>query len=57
MTFTCENSFEEKLEGESGIGLSNLRRRLELRFPDQHEFKVEENGQKFKSTLKIQLNV
>ncbi|MDF1864775.1 MAG: sensor histidine kinase [Saprospiraceae bacterium] len=57
LTFTCENSFEEKLEGESGIGLSNLRRRLELRFPDQHEFKVEENGQKFKSTLKIQLNV
>ena len=55
LVFVCENSFEEKLEGENGIGLSNLRRRLELRFPNRHEFEVDEKALTYKSTLKIQL--
>lgn len=42
--FTIENNYE-KAENESGIGLKNLKRRLELIYPNQHEltFSITEN--------------
>ena len=53
LTFICKNSFEEKLEGEIGIGLENLKRRLELRFPNQYKFEIKESKNIFKVELKI----
>ncbi len=42
--FTIENNYE-KVENQSGIGLKNLKKRLELIYPNQHEliFSVTEN--------------
>lgn len=42
--FTIENNYE-KAENQSGIGLKNLKRRLELIYPNQHEltFSITEN--------------
>lgn len=55
LLFTCKNSVEEKNEKAPGIGLDNLRRRLILRFPNQHELKVEEKENTFTATLKLAL--
>lgn len=51
--FDIENNFE-KGDNESGIGLQNLKRRLELIYPNQHElnFSVNENIYKARLTLK-----
>lgn len=44
INFTVENNFE-KMPAEPGIGLKNLKRRLELIYPNKHEltFSVKEN--------------
>lgn len=55
LIFICKNSFEEKLETEGGIGLQNLKRRLALRFPDQHQFDISEGKNTFQVQLKINL--
>lgn len=56
--FKCENSKPEKkaVNSESGgLGLANIKRRLELLFPDSHDLKIEENQNKFCVTLNIKL--
>ena len=53
LSFICKNSFEEKIEGGNGIGLDNLKRRLELRFPNQYQFKIKESKSIFEVELKI----
>ncbi len=53
--FSCENSFEERISVEKGIGLDNLKRRLELRFPRRHEFQVERSENHYKAILKLSL--
>ena len=53
LIFSCENSIEEKNTAPAGIGLENLRRRMELRFPNQHEMVVVEQPNQFKATLRI----
>ncbi|NDV96532.1 hypothetical protein D0T84_16650 [Dysgonomonas sp. 521] len=54
---TVENSFVEKnvnLESEkSGIGLANLSKRLELLYPNKHEFVVENRTNSFFTMLRI----
>ena len=55
LVFICKNSLEEKLVGEKGIGLDNLKRRLALRFPSQHSLEVKETENTFETTLKISL--
>jgi len=51
--FTCENSVEEKNTAPAGIGLQNLKKRMTLRFPNQHEIVVDEKANHFKATLRI----
>ena len=55
LSFTCENSFEEREVDEAGTGLKNLRRRLELLFPDNHELEVKESENTYKVNLEISL--
>ena len=53
ISFTVENNYE-KVENQSGIGLKNLRRRLDLIYPNQHElaFWVTENVYKVQLILR-----
>ncbi len=39
-----------------GIGLANVKRRLELIYPNRHQFRAEQNNSKFIVQLKIQLD-
>lgn len=54
---TVENSFEEKEKNiedrNSGIGLGNLSKRLELLYPDKHEFVIEKRPDSFFTLLRI----
>ena len=54
-SFLCENSFEEKGVDEEGTGLKNLKRRLELLYPDNHELEIAESRNTYKVNLKISL--
>ncbi len=55
LVFRCKNSVETKPFAEKGIGLENLRRRLELRFPHRHSLQVKEKPGVFTACLKLQL--
>jgi two-component system, LytTR family, sensor kinase len=39
----------------SGIGLENLKKRLNLIFPDRHEFKIDKTSALFEVTVSISL--
>ena len=58
ITFEIENnkgrtdSIKEKTEG--GIGIENIRQRLNILYPDKHSFEISENDHIFKVTLKLQ---
>lgn len=56
LSFSCRNSFEEKIISTGGIGLANLRRRLELLFPNRHELTAEEEPNTYTATLKLYLS-
>ncbi len=57
---TVENSLVEKEENmearNSGIGLANLSKRLELLYPDKYEFTVEKRTNSFFTLLRIDFN-
>ncbi|WP_051052853.1 sensor histidine kinase [Fulvivirga imtechensis] len=53
LTFICENSFEPQQQGKRGIGLNNLKRRLELLFPGKHQLHIEHDQKKYNAALKI----
>lgn len=57
LLFSVENSFEYESENEhhEGIGLKNLRRQLELMYPD-FDLHTETSGSHFKATLTLDLN-
>lgn len=40
----------------SGLGLKNLKRRLELSYPDSHQFSISEDTDEFKVRMQINLN-
>lgn len=54
LSFICENSFEEREGANDGTGLKNLKRRLELCFPERHELNVSETKNAFNAKLKIE---
>ena len=40
ITFGCSNSYEEEGRAEGGIGLNNVKRRLELLYKDHHDLDI-----------------
>jgi two-component system, LytTR family, sensor kinase len=58
LTLKIENSLKEKSESHSthsGLGLENLRKRLEIIYPEGHEMKLLEEDNTFLVSLKIDL--
>jgi LytS/YehU family sensor histidine kinase len=62
LTFYTENPFKEGAEKEldtgwkeSGIGLDNTKKRLQLLFPDRHKMKIEKTDKIFKVLLTLEL--
>jgi two-component system, LytTR family, sensor kinase len=58
LSFSCQNTIYHirKMEEEkSGIGLENVRRRLELVYPGKHEFTIKDQDAKYSVELKISL--
>jgi two-component system, LytTR family, sensor kinase len=56
LTFTVSNKInQDQKDHSSGIGLNNIRRRLELLCPGKHELLISENGQTYKTTLNLDL--
>lgn len=55
--FKCENSkpILKAIHKTGGLGLVNIKRRLELLFPTSHSLKIEESKEKFCITLSIKL--
>lgn len=56
--FECNNSNHAKGESDhsgSGIGLTNMKRRLELLYPERFECKHTSDKEKFKITIRIEL--
>lgn len=60
LEFTTENallSYDQQLNSNySGIGLSNLRRRLELMYPGKHQLDIFREKEQFRVVLNIKLN-
>lgn len=58
LIFTCENTYSEQTNVEhlgSGIGLQNVKKRLELVYPNQYELKIGSEQDVFKVELQISL--
>jgi len=56
--FVAENSCEKEgytTEQHGGIGMNNVKRRLELLYPGTHQLKVDDNGDTFKINLKLKI--
>jgi len=54
-----ENSVEEKIKANfqsGGIGIDNVKKRLELIYPGSHEFKIEEELHSYLTILKIKID-
>lgn len=54
--FESENNFEiSKIEKSAGIGLENLKRRLNLIYPNKYRLDINQSEQTFRAVLKIEL--
>lgn len=59
LTFECINSYQEQSNTENlskGIGLKNVKKRLNLLYPKQHSLLISSEKELFKVNLEIQLN-
>ncbi len=59
LIFSADNTInktrQDKEDDHPGIGLSNIRRRLELLYPESHELNITDNGDKFNVRLTLDL--
>ena len=56
--FSVENSREKGIyttEQHGGIGMNNVKRRLELLYPDSHQLLVNDDADRFKINLKLKI--
>lgn len=53
IVFRCENSVSETPQEQAGIGLTNLRRRLEILYPDRHTLEFRRQNQQFTATMTL----
>lgn len=54
LLFECKNSFkEQKTKDIGGIGIENIRKRLQLLYPSKHVLKIKKNKDTFSVTLEI----
>ena len=54
--FRVENNCDpEQLPENNGIGLKNLRRRLELAYPNKHRLQIKDNGTVYSAQLELQI--
>lgn len=58
LEFACVNSINESVNGEQklGLGITNVKRRLDLIYPDRHELQIEEQDEVFSVNLSLDLN-
>ena len=59
LTFTVENSKDDQqrsTEPSGGIGLSNVKRRLELLYPGRHTLQIQNNAHSFKIELNLHVS-
>jgi len=56
LSFTVSNTIVQAIRGETtGIGINNVKRRLELLYPGKHDLRVEEQNNQFIVHLDIEL--
>ena len=58
-TMLVRNKFnpeEDNVSGNSGIGLENVRRRLEILYPETHSLEITTNEDWYQTTLKLKLH-
>lgn len=58
LTFVCTNNYARNYRPEGlakGIGLENVRKRLDLQYPDEHTLDIQDNGRIFVTRLTMQL--
>ncbi|HEV3326284.1 MAG TPA: histidine kinase [Puia sp.] len=56
LCFTCANNYRPKTPPpQKGIGLNNVRRRLQLFYPGRHNLEIGTDREKYQVSLKIQL--
>lgn len=55
LIFSCKNSVEGQITRAKGIGLENLKRRLDLRYPAGHELIIRECEHTFTAIIKLDL--
>ena len=55
LLFNIENSSETKSETKSGIGMENIKKRLEMLYPNSHSLDVSESNNRFKVALKVKI--
>lgn len=53
ITNNYEKSTEENRNGDGGIGLANLRKRLQLHYPDRHKLTIDDTGGVYSLHLKL----
>ncbi|RZL30651.1 MAG: hypothetical protein EOO96_17700, partial [Pedobacter sp.] len=53
--FNCENSFDDENQNTPGIGITNLKKRLDLLYPNKHTLIFSSENHIFKAELKLAL--